>query len=247
MCGRYTIAKEEEMLAVRFHIEVPPGSMLHPSYNAAPSQDLPAILNTEPCAISLPFWGFVPEWADGKKGIKAVINARAESIAPILIVWVGVGIELKIAMATIGTLFVALVQAYEGARSVDLDQIRLLRIFGASKTQIFRKVIVTSSLTWVFASLKLNTGFALLGAFIGEFISSEYGLGHLILRAGSLYNIPLVFAGSLVIIILAFAFNWIVEWIERRRFIVIEFISMPRIVFRRNVRRQLSEIEISPR
>jgi NitT/TauT family transport system permease protein len=161
------------------------------------------------------------------------------AIAPILIVWLGVGLEMKIAMATIGTLFVALMQAYEGAHNVDPDQIRLLRIFGASKSQIFRKVIVTSSLTWVFASLKLNSGFALLGAFIGEFISSERGLGHLILRAGSLYNVPLVFAGALVIVLLAFIFNWVVEWIERRRFVVIELISMPRIIFRRNLHRLL--------
>jgi putative SOS response-associated peptidase YedK len=81
MCGRYTIAKEEEMLAVRFHVEVPAGTLLHPSYNAAPSQALPAILNTEPDHLSLPSWGFVPEWADGKTSIKQVINARAESVA----------------------------------------------------------------------------------------------------------------------------------------------------------------------
>jgi putative SOS response-associated peptidase YedK len=81
MCGRYTIAKEEEMLAVRFHVEVPPGTLLHPSYNAAPSQQLPAILNTEPDRLSLLSWGFVPGWADGKPSVRAVINARSESIA----------------------------------------------------------------------------------------------------------------------------------------------------------------------
>jgi NitT/TauT family transport system permease protein len=190
-------------------------------------------------AIGLALW-FSPAVAKiAKPYILGLGAIPVLALAPLVIVWFGVGLSMKIAMATIGTFFVALTQAYQGALNVDPEQIKLLRIFGAKREQIFRKVIVPSSLTWVFTSLKLNVGFALLGAFIGEFISSEQGLGHLILRAGGLYNIPLVFAGSLVLIILAFVFNWMVEWLERKRFSVIEYLSMPPTIFRSNLRKLL--------
>jgi NitT/TauT family transport system permease protein len=105
-----------------------------------------------------------------------------------------------------------------------------MRIFGSTRLQIFRKAVVPSSLSWVFGSLKVNVGFAVLGAFIGEFISSEAGLGHLILRAGSLYDVPTVFAGSAVIVIMAFVFSWFVSLVEGRRYRIIELLSVPRVV-----------------
>jgi len=66
-----------------------------------------------------------------------------------------------------------------------LDQINLMRTLGASKFQIFRKLVVPASLTDIFAGLKLTVGFALIGAIVGEFMSSSEGLGHAIFKAGS--------------------------------------------------------------
>ena len=79
MCGRYTVYTPAETLAQRFHAELPM-DLLRPTYNAAPSQDLPVIRSGQPQAITLASWGFVPEWAKGKD-VKPIINARAESIA----------------------------------------------------------------------------------------------------------------------------------------------------------------------
>jgi putative SOS response-associated peptidase YedK len=58
-----------------------PASLLSPSYNAAPSQGLPAILSANPQSITLSRWGFLPEWADGRPDVKPLINARAETVA----------------------------------------------------------------------------------------------------------------------------------------------------------------------
>jgi putative SOS response-associated peptidase YedK len=69
----------KEALEARFHASFQ--GDLSPSYNAAPSQDLPVIMNEAPDEIRLTSWGFIPQWAEGKADIKAVINARAESIA----------------------------------------------------------------------------------------------------------------------------------------------------------------------
>ena len=79
MCGRYTIYTPAETLAQRFHTALPVAT-LQPTYNAAPSQALPVIRSNQAQAITLGTWGFVPEWAK-VKNVKAVINARAESIA----------------------------------------------------------------------------------------------------------------------------------------------------------------------
>jgi putative SOS response-associated peptidase YedK len=80
MCGRYTLSSTAEALEERFHA-APSGEFLTPTYNAAPSQALPAIFNTNPHEISISAWGFIPEWADRRPDVKPLINARAETVA----------------------------------------------------------------------------------------------------------------------------------------------------------------------
>jgi NitT/TauT family transport system permease protein len=137
------------------------------------------------------------------------------ALAPIIIIWFGTGLISKVAMSTLSVVIVALVTSYKGAVGVDSDQINLLRTLGASKFQLFRKLVVPASLTDIFAGLKLTVGFALIGAIVGEFMSSSEGLGHAIFKAGSLYVIPKVFAALVVTIALALVLTFIVGKIER--------------------------------
>lgn len=137
------------------------------------------------------------------------------ALAPIVIIWFGTGLISKVAMSTLSVVIVALVTSYKGAVGVDPDQINLMRALGASKLQIFRKLVVPASLTDIFAGLKLTVGFALIGAIVGEFMSSSDGLGHAIFKAGSLYVIPKVFAALVATIALALILTFIVGKIER--------------------------------
>jgi NitT/TauT family transport system permease protein len=137
------------------------------------------------------------------------------ALAPICIIWFGTGFISKVAMATLSVVVVALITAYKGAMTVDIDQINLMRTLGASKRHIFRKLIVPASLGDIFAGLKLTVGFALIGAIIGEFMSSSQGLGHAIFKAGSLYIIPKVFAALVVTIALALCLTYVVGKIEK--------------------------------
>ncbi len=137
------------------------------------------------------------------------------ALAPIAIIWFGTDLASKVAMSTLSVVVVALITAYKGAMSVDVDQIYLMRTLGASKRQIFRRLIVPASLGDIFAGLKLTVGFALVGAIIGEFMSSSAGLGHAIFKAGSLYIIPKVFAALLVTIALALCLTYVVGKIEK--------------------------------
>jgi NitT/TauT family transport system permease protein len=137
------------------------------------------------------------------------------ALAPMVIIWFGTGLASKIAMSTLSVVVVALVTSYKGALSVDPDQINLMRTLGATKPQIFRKLVVPASLNDIFAGLKLTVGFALIGAIIGEFMSSSEGLGHAIFKAGSLYIIPKVLAALVVTIALALVLSYLVGKLER--------------------------------
>jgi len=136
------------------------------------------------------------------------------ALAPIAIIWFGTGFASKLAMATLSVVVVALVVAYKGALGVDPDQINLMRSLGASRRQIFQLLVLPASLTDIFAGLKLTVGFALVGAIVGEFMSSSEGLGHAIFKAGSLYAISKVFAALTVTVALALILSAVVSRVE---------------------------------
>ncbi|OAN61009.1 ABC transporter permease [Balneola sp. EhC07] len=150
------------------------------------------------------------------------------AFAPLLVVWFGIGFWMKVVLAFLSTFFIALTNAHKGATLVSNQFLDLLEIYGADKRSKFFKVVLPGSIEWVLNSLRLNIGFALLGAFIGEFISSENGLGRLILRATGLYNVPKALAAAIGIILLAFIFDFIAGKIESKRHSIIQLISVPK-------------------
>jgi NitT/TauT family transport system permease protein len=137
------------------------------------------------------------------------------ALGPIVIFWFGTGILSKIVLGFLSTFAIAVAQAYTGAVEADENLQKLLRAFGASRMQIFTKLIIPSSAVWVLAGVRLNIGMALLGAFIGEFIASKRGLGHLIIVAEGLFNINQVLVGVLGIISIATLFLWVTAPIEK--------------------------------
>jgi NitT/TauT family transport system permease protein len=147
--------------------------------------------------------------------IVAVGSVPVFALAPVMIVWFGVGMFSKVMMAALSTVVVAIVQAYQGAMSVEERHLQLMQVMGATRSQTFRKVVIPSALIWVVNSMKLNIGFALLGAFIGEFISAEKGLGYLILKSSGLYDMATVFAGILALMVLALILTFGVGLFER--------------------------------
>lgn len=135
--------------------------------------------------------------------ISALGSIPIFALAPMIIVWFGIGILSKITLAFLSTVVVAIVQSYQGAMQVEPRILKLMQVLKATRTQVFRIVVVPSSLIWVINAMKLNIGLALLGAFIGEFISSEQGLGYMIVRASGLYDMSTVLAGVFTLICIA--------------------------------------------
>ncbi|MBO0752927.1 MAG: ABC transporter permease [Bradyrhizobiaceae bacterium] len=136
------------------------------------------------------------------------------ALAPLVILVFGIGIVSKIAMAVALTFVISTLTTAAGVKAVDPDGERLLYSLGATRWQVFSKLVVPSCLPWIISVLRANIGLALTGAIVGEFISSQHGLGRAILYAGSTYDIALVWVAVLVLSTLAVVMYAIVSWLE---------------------------------
>jgi len=136
------------------------------------------------------------------------------ALAPLVILVFGMGLASKVAIATALTLVVSTLTTYAGVKAVDPDQERLFYSLGASRMQVFRKLVVPFCLPWVISVLRVNIGLALTGAIVGEFIASQHGLGRQILYAGQTYDIALVWVAVFVLSVLAMAMYVSVSWLE---------------------------------
>ena len=137
------------------------------------------------------------------------------ALAPIIILWFGTGLVSKVALAISLTAIVALIAAYQAAKDADPDLQSLLLTLGATKKQVFWKVIVPSSLPSIIATFRINVGFGLVGAVVGEFISSEHGLGHMVFVASSLYDLNSVWAGIFTLMAIGFLLYFAIDLFER--------------------------------
>ncbi|MGE4350582.1 MAG: ABC transporter permease [Bdellovibrionales bacterium] len=117
------------------------------------------------------------------------------ALAPLLIIWFGIGWSAKVAIATMATCFVALQQANQGAIEAQKNYSRYAMSLHTTKTRLVQHILLPGAFSWVLAGIRLNIGFALLGVLIGEFISSESGVGHYIFKASGVYDIPRVWLG----------------------------------------------------
>jgi NitT/TauT family transport system permease protein len=137
------------------------------------------------------------------------------ALAPLVILVFGIGLASKIAIATALTIIVSALTTYAGVKALDPDQERLFYSLGASRMQVFRKLVVPFCMPWVISVLRVNIGLALTGAIVGEFIAAQHGLGRAILYAGSTYDIALVWVVALVLSTLAVVMYGAVSWLER--------------------------------
>jgi len=138
------------------------------------------------------------------------------ALAPLFILWFGVGTGMKVLFVAVIVFLLVFLNTYAGVRSVSREQIAILRLMGASETQILGKVVLPSAVTWVFTGLRLSVPYALIGAIMGEMLASNRGLGYLLADASAQFDTGSAFAGLLAIIAMAVLFNWAVRLAERR-------------------------------
>lgn len=174
-----------------------------------------ALGTTAGALLGMSFW-----WSPNYARIMQPYVVCLESIpklalAPLIVLVFGIGLPSKVAIAVALTIVVSTLTAYAGVRAVDKDQERLFYSIGASRWQVFSKLVVPSCIPWIISILRVNIGLALTGAIVGEFVASEHGLGRTILYAGSTYEISLVWVAVLVLAALSMVMYVIVGWIEK--------------------------------
>ena len=158
--------------------------------------------------------------------IIALSSIPTFALAPLMIIWFGTGLKMKIVLAFLSTVFITAFQTYEGANKISESDDTFFKINHATNKQRFWMLSFPASLDWVIQSLKLNAGFCVLGAFIGEFIASEAGLGYIILKASGLYDTTYVFAAIICIILLSLFFNLLAVFVNKYKLRIIRFATM---------------------
>ena len=148
--------------------------------------------------------------------IKAANSIPRVVLGSIFIIWLGLGLPSKVALAFVLVFFVVFFNAFQGVREVNEDVIANARILGAGRREVTTQVVLPSALTWIIASLHTSFGFALVGAVVGEFIGSIHGLGHLIAFAQGTFDTNGVFAAMFILAVIALGAEFLITTLENR-------------------------------
>jgi NitT/TauT family transport system permease protein len=137
-------------------------------------------------------------------------------LAPIFMVWFGLGIWSKVALGVTLVFFIVFFNVYQGVKEVSPVVLNNTIMLGANRKQLLRFVYLPSATSWVFSSLHTSVGMAFVGAVVGEYLGSAKGVGYLIHQAEGAFDINTVFAGILVLTALALVLDFAVTNVERR-------------------------------
>ncbi|EDY45925.1 ABC transporter permease [Streptomyces sp. SPB074] len=148
-----------------------------------------------------------------------VLNALPRIVlAPIFLIWFGLGPASKIASAVVLVFFPVFFNAFQGAREVDRNLVAHARVLGASNRRVTFQVVIPSATSWIFTSLHVSFGFALIGAIVGEYIGATKGLGLLVSASQGTFNAAGVYAAMVILAVVALLAEALLSALERGLF-----------------------------
>lgn len=144
-----------------------------------------------------------------------IINSLPKiALGPVIIVWVGSGISSVITVTLLISIVVAIMGILNGFNEVEQAKLTLLKTFGATKFQLFSKVVFPASIPTTVSVLKLNIGMSWVGVIVGEFLNSKAGLGYLIVYGGQVFKMDIVMSATLVLCLLSALMYFLVVLLE---------------------------------
>lgn len=166
-------------------------------------------------AISILLW-----WSEKIRKILepyiVVLNSLPKiALGPLIIIWFGAGTSAIVFMAIIITIIVTIISMLNGFMETDSNKILLLKSMGATKLQIFLKLVLPSTLPTLISTLKINVGMSWIGSIMGEYLVSKRGLGYLIVYGGQVFKLDLVMASTVILCLLAALMYLVVSLFER--------------------------------
>lgn len=146
-----------------------------------------------------------------------VLNALPKTaLAPILIIWAGTGIKGIVVVSISISLILTIITAYFDFKQVEVEKIKMLKSFQATKWQILTKLILPSNYPNIISIIKINIGLTWVGVIVGEFLVSRAGIGYLIVYGSQVFKMDLVMMGVIILAIIAFLMYEIVNILEKK-------------------------------
>lgn len=146
-----------------------------------------------------------------------VLNSLPKvALGPLIIVWIGASTNSIIVMALMISAITCIINIYNGFISTNKNYIKLLQSFGASKLQIFFKVVLPSNINNIINTSKINISLSFIGVIMGELLVSKKGLGYLIMYGSQVFNINLVISSIFILGILSCLMYYIIYYIEKK-------------------------------
>ncbi|MFG6490001.1 ABC transporter permease [Roseateles sp. BYS78W] len=148
--------------------------------------------------------------------IKVINSVPRVVLAPIFIMIFGLGLTSKVALSFVMVFFVVFSNAFQGVREADRNLLANAQILGARGWQLTSSVVIPSAMSWIFASLHVSFGFAIVGAIVGEFVGARYGIGLLINIAKGSFDAAGMYAAIVIIMVVALAAEYLMTLVENR-------------------------------
>jgi NitT/TauT family transport system permease protein len=152
--------------------------------------------------------------------IIALNSVPAIALAPLLIMWFGLGLAPKVALVTLVVFFLIFFNTFAGVQAVDKDWIATLALMGGTPREQFQKVIAPACLAWILSGLKAALPYSLIAATVGEMMLARSGVGHLITYSASQFDMTGIYTGLVVLMALGGFINnlttrlemWLLRW-----------------------------------
>jgi NitT/TauT family transport system permease protein len=138
------------------------------------------------------------------------------ALAPVFVIWFGIGLMSKIAIILTMVFFVVFINTFAGLRSVNEDYVAIIRIMGASNWQVVREVFLPATLPFIIVGLRAGIPFSVIGAVVGEFIAATKGVGFFINYNQGTYDTNGIFVGVTILALLVVVLDWLLSLLERR-------------------------------
>lgn len=148
--------------------------------------------------------------------IKVINSIPRVVLAPIFIMIFGLGLTSKVALSFVMVFFVVFSNAFQGVREADRNLLANAQILGAKGWQLTSSVVIPSAMSWIFASLHVSFGFAIVGAIVGEFVGSRFGIGLLINVARGSFDAAGMYASIIIIMVVALLAEYLMTVLENR-------------------------------
>lgn len=148
--------------------------------------------------------------------IKVINSVPRVVLAPIFIMIFGLGLTSKVALSFVMVFFVVFSNAFQGVVEADRNLMANAQILGAKGWQLTRSVVIPSAMSWIFASLHVSFGFAIVGAIVGEFVGARYGIGLLINVAKGSFDAAGMYAAIVIIMVVALVAEYAMTLVENR-------------------------------